>query len=681
LAGEVSAVHSRLRAFVANTPIKLIAVILITILAPSVIVTALGLVAVLQADSFVRDRLSRPLREKMERLERRLAEEWSRRLGFYEDYLKDAPSRLSRLRDLSLGDGRVRDILISGPSGLEAAPDPPPMDLWSPEAEEELKEVHRLEVLERNYPLALAECQRVLSRAVDEAVVVEALLAAGRLSYLLRSLEDAERYLRSALERFGDTVDATGMVRAVPILCRIAEIEKEMSLPQRARETAAALEAALERHAAALGPEASAFFRRKLASLKEGAPAPAEGGAAPPRPASPARVPADSLKALEPLLARKGSAPGARHETHAVVPGLGEADFVTFLIAGGRAVHLLLDREAFRSDAALIASELGLPELGLEIASGRKGPAPAPPAAEVLASRLPPPFAGCELRGTLPREALPEGFRGFNVISLATFSWAVIVLVLAIVAGVLFTLHFVVRETRTARLKSDFVGFISHELKTPLTSIRMFTETMLSGRVEDEEERKFCIQMIDRESERLSKLIEQVLEYSRIERRQKEFKFTSCDMEDVVREAVRIFQDLHRKDPRDVEVNAVQRISKIRMDRAAMVELFLNLLSNAAKYSSREKKIVLNVRESIDDISVEVVDHGVGIKKRDQKKIFERFFRADDYLTRGVEGTGLGLTFARYIAKVHNGDIKVSSQPASGSTFTLQLRKSHVLAE
>jgi signal transduction histidine kinase len=130
-----------------------------------------------------------------------------------------------------------------------------------------------------------------------------------------------------------------------------------------------------------------------------------------------------------------------------------------------------------------------------------------------------------------------------------------------------------------------------------------------------------------------------------------------------------------------VEVNSVQRISKIKMDRPAMIELLLNLLSNAAKYSEADKRIVINVRESIDDISVEVVDDGIGIRKRDQKKIFEKFYRADDYLTRDVEGTGLGLAFARYVAKVHNGDIKVASQLNGGSSFTLQLKKTHVLAE
>jgi signal transduction histidine kinase len=204
---------------------------------------------------------------------------------------------------------------------------------------------------------------------------------------------------------------------------------------------------------------------------------------------------------------------------------------------------------------------------------------------------------------------------------------------------------------------------------------------LLLGRVENEEERNLCLRMIDGESERLSKLIDQILQYSRLERHQKKFQFTSCNMDDVVEEAVRIFNKHQKGAPRVVEVNSVQRISKIKMDRPAMIELLLNLLSNAAKYSEADKRIVINVRESIDDISVEVVDDGIGIRKRDQKKIFEKFYRADDYLTRDVEGTGLGLAFARYVAKVHNGDIKVASQLNGGSSFTLQLKKTHVLAE
>jgi len=149
----------------------------------------------------------------------------------------------------------------------------------------------------------------------------------------------------------------------------------------------------------------------------------------------------------------------------------------------------------------------------------------------------------------------------------------------------------------------------------------------------------------------------------------------------LIEEAARLFQDHNRQDAREIEINAVQHISKIHMDRPSMVELFLNLFSNAAKYSPKGSPITVNLRESIDDICVDVIDQGVGIRKRDQKRIFEKFYRADDYLTREIEGTGLGLTFARYIAKVHNGDIKVSSQMNAGSCFTLQIRKTDVLAE
>jgi two-component system, OmpR family, phosphate regulon sensor histidine kinase PhoR len=200
--------------------------------------------------------------------------------------------------------------------------------------------------------------------------------------------------------------------------------------------------------------------------------------------------------------------------------------------------------------------------------------------------------------------------------------------------------------------------------------------------VADEGDRRRCVELIDQEAARLSRLIEQILEYSRVERHQKVFRFVSADMAEVVDEAVRIFLEHNRDSGCEVEVNkAQQHISRIRLDRAAMIELLLNLLSNALKYSRDSKKIVVNVRESINRITVEVVDRGIGIPKREQRKIFEKFYRAEDYLTREVEGTGLGLTFSRYIAKVHQGDIKVSSAVNQGSTFTLELRKNQILAE
>jgi len=346
-------------------------------------------------------------------------------------------------------------------------------------------------------------------------------------------------------------------------------------------------------------------------------------------------------------------------------------------------VHVLLDRDAFLDDLQLVLEELRFDPA--RFAVGRVGELPTDRSEDgvrdVAGLALPRPFDDFEVRWVPEPGSIPVGFHGFRVLTLWSFTWAVILLVLTIVVGVFYTLRYVLRETRTARLKSDFVGFISHELKTPLAAIRMFTETLLAGRVEDDAERQTCLELIDKESERLSKLIDTVLEYSRIERQQKTFRFASGSIEEVVNEAVRLFHG-HTKDrPRKVEVNAVQQVSKIQMDRDSMVELMLNLLSNADKYSPAGEPIVINLRETVDDITVEVIDRGVGIPKRDQKRIFEKFFRSNDYLSRAVEGSGLGLAFARYIAKVHNGEIRVSSQVNSGSTFTLQLRKTHVLAE
>jgi signal transduction histidine kinase len=363
-------------------------------------------------------------------------------------------------------------------------------------------------------------------------------------------------------------------------------------------------------------------------------------------------------------------------------------DCVSFLTdSGAVVVHLVLDRPGYSVEIERTADGLGLAGKGLRL-SVRDHSAPQEKPffdrlrpKDTFARPLPLPLDSLQLFYTPSPGQLPPRFQGFEIISLTTFTWSVVVLVLTLIVGVIFILRSVLHERRTARLKTDFVSFISHELKTPLTSIRLYTETLLDGRVANQEEQTVCLQMVDKESLRLSQLIDQILRYSQLERHQKQFFFTSCSMRDVVAEAVRVFKGYKEGRDREVEVNSAQQISKIRMDRAAIIELLLNFLTNAAKYSPPDKDIVINLRESIDEICVDVVDRGVGIRKRDQKKVFDKFYRSEDYLTRDVEGTGLGLTFARYIAKVHNGEIKVSSQLNGGSTFTLHLRKTQVLAE
>ena len=677
----------RIRSATADVPIKLIAVVLLAVLVPSVLVTALGLVEVFQADSFVRESFRRPLSDRLELLRESLGKAWHGRLLTYETYLKGSGGleeegdgdRSLYLAQLCERDPAVRDVLLAGPAGLRRVDRDAPWRLVQHSVPRALQKLHELEFSQKDISAALQEAQRLLTTVPGHEVQVELLLTAARLSDRLGAQNEALEYLRWALERYGQTSTDVGVVRAIPMLLRMAEIESKLPskdallmrrLPQVAR--------ALRRYERFMPPETVEFFEARLQALTPGYLSAAAYGysraGSRDQPGLPVEDLADILK---PPRRRQGLPD--RHYVYVPHARYGYLDFVGFSDEANEAMtYLQLDRDEFMREARVYCETVGLsPErvrlrLKGEVADSAGDE-------QHFSTAAPAPFDRYELLYLPPPG--PAGFRAFGVMSLPTFTWAVIVSALTIFVGVAFTLRSVLRELQTARLKTDFVSFVTHELKTPLTAIRMYAETMLDGRVEGEADERMCIQIIDQESRRLTHLIDQILEFSRLERRQKKFQFVSCDMLDVVNDAVRIFHDHHQDQPRVVEINSAQHISNIRMDRAAMIELLLNLLSNAAKYSSTGKVIVVNLRESITEISVEVVDSGVGIRKRDQKKIFDRFYRADDFLTRDIDGTGLGLAFARYIAKVHNGDIKVASQLGGGSSFTLFLRKTHVLAE
>ncbi len=671
--------QDRIRSAFVGTPVKLIAVVLLAVLVPSVLVTGLGLVEVLEADSYVRDEFRRPFEERLGRLCEDIEKAWRRRLAAYEAYLRGSgggvEDRRAYLAELRERDPAVLDVILAGPDGLELVDPDHPRPLVDHRPLPELEKLARLEHVDRDLPAALEEARGLLAAQLRDGARIEALLAAARISDQLGARDDALDYLRWAFDSYGRTIDDVGVVRAVPILLRMAEIESQMSSRQALLIRLPQVEEALRRYARFMSRGAVEFFRSRLATLRPG-DLPAYGRARDTHEPE-SRWTGDELKELEIELtrpdARRSVSPhykSVRHSRH------GPLDLVGFIDEEATTVtYLRLSRDDFMQEARILGE-------AHDLLADRLHLVPRPPASdEDISKPAPAPFAGLAIHYDRPPASLPSGFRAYGFIPLATFTWAVIVSALTIFVGVAFSLRSVMKELQTARLKTDFVSFVTHELKTPLTAIRMYAETMLEGRVTEESDKRTCMQMIDQESQRLTHLIDQILEYSKLQRHQKEFRFVSCDMQEVVGEAIRLFHDHYRDQPRTVEVNSAQHISKIRMDRAAMIELLLNLLSNAAKYSPSDKIIVVNLRESITEISVEVVDQGVGIRKRDQKKIFDRFYRADDYLTREVDGTGLGLAFARYIAKVHNGDIKVTSQLGGGSSFTLCLRKTHVLAE
>ena len=247
---------------------------------------------------------------------------------------------------------------------------------------------------------------------------------------------------------------------------------------------------------------------------------------------------------------------------------------------------------------------------------------------------------------------------------------------LGILMGVFVTLRTVQRESKEAQLKSDFVSNVTHELKTPLTSIQMFLETLLLGRVNDEAEVRECLTVMDREARRLTRLIEQLLVFSRIEGRKWRVRFSSENPRGLVEEAIKILADQLHTTPKElgIEVVAVQEIPPVAVDRFAVVEALLNLLHNAWKYSpnpDRAVRVVLTNRRREVEIAVE--DNGMGVPRRDRRRIFVKFERASNAEKSRVEGSGIGLTLASEIAKAHGGRVRYAPNKPKGSRFAIVL--------
>ena len=223
-------------------------------------------------------------------------------------------------------------------------------------------------------------------------------------------------------------------------------------------------------------------------------------------------------------------------------------------------------------------------------------------------------------------------------------------------------------------LKSYFVSSVSHELKMPLTSIRMFAEIMNKRRSTlRAKESKEYLEIIEGESERLTRLIENILDFSRIERGTKEYSFDAADISEVVRRSVAAMRYEFHKQGATLRVHLPRNLPEIHADRDALEETILNLLSNAVKYSLGKKAVTLTVKLTGPWLDIAIADKGMGIAEADLPHVFEEFYRARSEKTRHVGGMGLGLPLARHIAEAHGGRMLVKSAIGKGSTFTIRL--------
>lgn len=244
---------------------------------------------------------------------------------------------------------------------------------------------------------------------------------------------------------------------------------------------------------------------------------------------------------------------------------------------------------------------------------------------------------------------------------------------LLLVVGLIFTHRSISKEMALARLKSDFVSNVSHELRTPLALIRLYSETLEMGRLKDASKQHEYYEIIRKESERLSSLINNILDFSRIEAGRKEYDFRETDLRELVHTTLDSYRYQIEQSGFTLEEKIDENVPTLSVDREAISRSLLNLVNNALKYSPDHKYIAVNLSRQNSSISLQVVDHGIGIPRDEQGKIFEKFYRVGDPLVHNTKGSGLGLSLVRHIAQAHGGSVCVESTPGEGSKFTITL--------
>lgn len=264
----------------------------------------------------------------------------------------------------------------------------------------------------------------------------------------------------------------------------------------------------------------------------------------------------------------------------------------------------------------------------------------------------------------------PEGGTGPR----ETFYWTILGLAaFGVTSAGVVLVRILRREVTLARLKTDFVSNLSHELKTPLTSISMFTEMLRDGHLSDDEKRE-AYDVVGQESERLQRIVGRMIDVARREAGADSYTLVAGDLNGPVRSACERFRRLEKSPGLRLEVGLAADLPPVALDADAVDDAVTNLLSNAWKYRRGDAAHVRVTTRRAGRRGVELVvaDDGIGIARRERGRVFDMFYRADSFLTRDVPGTGLGLALVRTIVRAHRGRIRVEGAPGVGTTFRLR---------
>ncbi len=227
------------------------------------------------------------------------------------------------------------------------------------------------------------------------------------------------------------------------------------------------------------------------------------------------------------------------------------------------------------------------------------------------------------------------------------------------------------RERQLRQLKEDFISNVSHELKTPLSLIRMFSEILVTGRVKREETKQEYYNIIHNESDRMSRLINNLLDFASLGRTQAERHFERTNIAQLVSKEIEAYRYEVQKDGFQMNVEVDSNVPDTYADPNAITMAFFNLLDNSVKYSGEQKQITVRVSQRNGSVALAVTDKGLGIPAAEQEKIFDKFYRGSAASAHKIRGSGIGLSITKHVAEMHGGEVLVQSEPGKGSTFTL----------
>ncbi|MCH1627290.1 two-component system histidine kinase PnpS [Fredinandcohnia quinoae] len=241
--------------------------------------------------------------------------------------------------------------------------------------------------------------------------------------------------------------------------------------------------------------------------------------------------------------------------------------------------------------------------------------------------------------------------------------------------GVVLVFHDISELIKLEQIRRDFVANVSHELKTPITSIKGFSETLLDGAMKDEQTLEYFLSIILKESDRLQILIQDLLDLSKMEQHGFALNIQQIDLQEMLND---IFMMLNSKaEQKDIQLtlNLNDEPGVIEGDFDRLKQVFLNLINNSITYTSTAGKVIVSIKEKNDSVKINIKDTGIGIADDELPRIFERFYRVDKARSRNSGGTGLGLAIVKHIIEAHHGSISVESEVGVGTTFTLFFRK------